>query len=304
MRAMAWVVALCLVVGTAGCTGKDHGARSAPAPSTTVDSTLAAQVPAPIRSARTIIVATDPIYEPSEFLAPDKALTGFDVDLFNAVAGKLALKTQWRTADFDEILPGVAAGTYHVGVSSFTVRKGREAQVTMVSYFTAGTEWAARPDTPVDPENACGRKVAVQSSTVQVTDLATRSAACTGAGKPPIQADEYLKQADLASAVTGGKDDALVADSPVSGYAVKQSGGTLVLVGRMYQTVRYGYVLPKVEADFGQALARALRQLMAEGTYAAILTKWGVDSGAISDPTVNPVVAASTTASPSPSPGP
>jgi len=295
MRPLRWVVVLVLVVGAAGCT-KDRGTRSAPAPSTTVDSTLAAQVPAPIRSARMIIVATDPIYEPSEFLGTDKALAGFDVDLFNAVAGKLAIKTEWKTADFDDIIPGVAAGTYHVGVSSFTVRKDREEQVTMVSYFTAGTQWAARPEAPVDPESACGKKVAVQSSTVQITDLGTRSTACTNAGKPAIQIDEYLRQADVATAVASGKDDAMVADSPVSGYAVKQAKGALTLVGRLYQAVRYGYVLPKAQADFGQALARALRQLMAEGTYASILDKWGVSTGAISDPAVNPAV------EPSPSP--
>jgi polar amino acid transport system substrate-binding protein len=132
--------------------------------------------------------------------------------------------------------------------------------------------------------------VAVQSSTTQVGDVATRSTACTGAGKPAVQVDEYLAQADLAAAVADGKDDALVADSPVSGYAVKQSKGALTLVGRLYQPVRYGYVLPNDQADFGAALARALRQLMAEGTYATILDKWGVTAGAISDPAVNPTV--------------
>jgi polar amino acid transport system substrate-binding protein len=88
----------------------------------------------------------------------------------------------------------------------------------------------------------------------------------------------------------------MVADSPVSGYAVKQSKGALVLVGRLYQAVRYGWVLPKEQVDFGAALARALRQLMAEGTYASILDKWGVTDGTIGDPAVNPAV--SPTASP------
>jgi polar amino acid transport system substrate-binding protein len=290
MRSLGWLVVLALVVGTAGCTGKDHGARSAPAPSTTVDSTLAAQVPGPIRSAGAIVVATDPIYEPSEFRTADKTVTGFDVDLFNAVAGKLALKAQWKTADFDDIIPGVVAGTYHVGVSSFTIRKDREEQVTMVSYFTAGTQWAARAADPIDPESACGRKVAVQSSTTQVNDITARAKACTDAGKPAIQVDEYLSQSDVTAAVVAHKDDAMLADAPVAGYAVKQSKSALALVGRLYQPIRYGYVLPREQADFAAAVARALRQLMAEGTYTSILDKWGVTAGAISDPTVNPTV--------------
>jgi len=287
MRWRAAVTVLALVAGTTGCTSRDRSG-SAPAPSTTVDAQLAAEVPAAIRSAGAVIVATEPNYEPSEFLTGDKIVTGFDVDLFNAVAGKLGVKTQWKTAKFDEIIPAVGAGTYHVGVSSFTIRKEREEQVTMVSYFSAGTQWAAKPGGTVDPDNACGRKVAVQSATVQVTDVGSRSTACIAAGKPAIQVDEYLAQGDVTSAVTGGKDDAMLADSPVTGYAVKQAKGDLALVGQVYNPVRYGYVLPKNQADFGASIARALRQLMAEGTYQSILDKWGVTAGAIGDPAVNP----------------
>jgi polar amino acid transport system substrate-binding protein len=287
MRALRWFAALALVVALTGCTGGNKSG-SAPAPSTTVDVTLAAQVPAVIRSAGVLVVATDPIYEPSEFRIDDKTVTGFDVDLFNAVAGKLGLKTQWKTVNFDDIIAGVRAGTYQAGASSFTIRKDREQQVTMVSYLTAGTQWAARPDALVDPDNACGKKVAVQSSTVQVQDLGARSIACTAAGKPAIQVDEYVAQGDATAAVASGKDDAMLADSPVCGYAVKQAKGALTLVGRIYEPVRYGYVLPRDQPDFGAAVARALRQLMAEGTYGEILDKWGVSAGAISDPAVNP----------------
>jgi polar amino acid transport system substrate-binding protein len=298
MRAPGWLLVVVLVAAVAGCTNKDHATGTAPAPSTTVDTTLAAQVPYPIRSAGAIIVATDPRYEPAEFRSGDKAV-GFDVDLFNAVAGKLGLRTQWKAVDFDQIIAGVTAGTYHVGVSSFTVRADREEQVTMVSYYTAGTQWAAKAGAAVDPDSACGAKVAVQAGTTQVADLATRSGACTAAGKPAIQADTYPTQAEVTAAVVDGKDDALLADSPVTGYAVQRSKGALALVGRLDKPVRYGYALPRDEPDFAAAVVRALRQLMAEGTYRSILDKWGVGAGAISDPAANPTVPASPTATPS-----
>src|SRR5258707_14626590 len=114
MRSSRRLVVLALVVGAAGCTGDDRTSGSAPAPSTTLDVALAAQVPAPIRSAGLLVAATDPIYEPSEFQAGDKTVTGFDVDLFKAVAGKLALKTQWKTVKFDDIIAGVGADRYQV----------------------------------------------------------------------------------------------------------------------------------------------------------------------------------------------
>jgi polar amino acid transport system substrate-binding protein len=287
MRALASVLAITLLAGVGGYTGGSHSG-SAPAPSTTVDRTLAAQVPAPVRAAGVLVVATDPRYEPAEFRPEGKAVAGFDVDLFNAVAGKLALRTEWKAVDFDEIIPGVAAGTYQVGVSSFSVRTDREAQATMVSYFTAGTQWAARVDAVVDPEGACGKKVAVQLGTSQVAQLAASTAACAAAGQPVLQVDEYVTQQEVTAAVVSRKDDAMLADSAVCGYEVKQAKGALTLVGRIYHPVRYGYVLPPGQPEFGAAVAQALRRLMAEGTYGSILAKWGVDGGGISDPIVNP----------------
>src|SRR5215475_1088405 len=105
---------------------------------TSLDAALAAKVPAAIKSAGTIKIGTDSTYAPSEFLDADgKTIIGFDVDLFNAVAAKLGLKTDWQTAKFDDIIPGVGSGKYQIGVSSFTINSDREQVATMVSYFSA-----------------------------------------------------------------------------------------------------------------------------------------------------------------------
>jgi len=213
---------------------------------------------------------------------------GFDVDLFNAVAGKLGLKTTWQSAKFDDIIPGVTSGKYNIGVSSFTINADRMKQVTMVSYFNAGTQWAAKKGATIDPDNACGKKVAVQTATVQVDDLTARSKKCTDSGKPAITADQYQAQSDATSAVVSGKDDAMLADSPVCAYAVKQTNGQLALVGQIYDSAPYGYVLPKDQSDFGDAIASAVKALIADGSYQKILDKWGVTAGAITSPAVNP----------------
>ena len=52
-----------------------------------------------------------------------------DVDLFNAVAAKFGVKTEWVPAGFDAIILGVSSGKYDVGVSCFTVNAEREKQV-------------------------------------------------------------------------------------------------------------------------------------------------------------------------------
>ena len=160
-----------------------------------VDQALADLVPDEISEDGTITIGTDPTYAPNEFLDTDgSTVIGFDVDLFNAVAAKLGLDTEWVASDFSDIIPGVGSAKYEIGVSSFTINAERLETVDMVSYFSAGTQWAVKSGNPsgVDPDAACGKKVAVQTGTVQETDdLPVRNQTCTGAGQPEITIEPY-----------------------------------------------------------------------------------------------------------------
>jgi polar amino acid transport system substrate-binding protein len=256
-----------------------------------VDKALAAKVPAAIKSDGTITIGVDSTYAPSEFLAEDgKTVVGFDVDLFDAVAAKLGLKTKWVTAPFDSIIIGVNSGKYEVGVSSFTIRSDREKQANMVSYFSAGTQWAAKKGNPtkITPDNACGHKVAVQKATVQVDDLTARSKKCTDAGKSGLTIDQYAAQDAATAAVVSGKDDAMLADSPVCAYAVKQTNGQLALLGDIYDSAPYGYVIAKKQTAFADAISKAVQELIDSGDYQKVLAKWGVAKGAVTSSQVNP----------------
>jgi polar amino acid transport system substrate-binding protein len=201
------------------------------------------------------------------------------------VAAKLGLTTAWQSADFTSIIPGVNSGKYNVGVSSFTINAAREKQVAMISYFSAGTQWAAKAGATITPDTACGKKIAVQTGTVQVDDITKRNKACTS-GK--ITIDQYQKQSDATNAVVTGKDDAMLADSPVAAYAVKQTGGQLALVGDIYDSAPYGYVVGKTQTDFADAISGAVQAVIADGTYKQVLDKWGVTAGSITAPAVNP----------------
>ncbi|MGN6611216.1 MAG: transporter substrate-binding domain-containing protein [Angustibacter sp.] len=137
--------------------------------SATVDSALAAKLPEKVKTAKKIVVGTDASYAPSEFLAADgKTVEGFDVDLFKAVGQKFGVDVEFAPADFDSIITGVQGGKYDVGVSSFTINDKRKTQVNMVSYYSAGTQWATAKGNPknVSPDDACGKTVAVQIGTV------------------------------------------------------------------------------------------------------------------------------------------
>ncbi len=264
-------------------------AAGGPSVSVSADADLSAKLPESIKSSGVIKVGSDSSYAPSEFIAGDgKTIQGFDVDVFNAVAAKLGVKAEFQTADFASIINGVNGKKYDIGVSSFTINDERKKQVNMVSYFSAGTQWATAKGNPkgVDADNACGKTVAVQTGTVQATDdLPVRQKKC---GSDKINILQYKDQSQATSAVVSGKADAMLADSPVVAYAVKQSAGKLETLGDIYEAAPYGYVVPKAETDFADALAASLKAIEADGSYKAALEKWGVDQGAITDFAVNP----------------
>jgi polar amino acid transport system substrate-binding protein len=262
---------------------------NASAPSASVNADLTAKLPESIKSAGVIKIGTDSSYPPNEFLAADgKTVQGFEVDLFNTVAQKFGVKTEWQSADFGTIITGVLGKKYDMGVSSFTINDERKQQVTMVSYFKAGTQWATAKGDPkgVDPDNACGKTVAVQANTVQDTDdLPVRQKKC---GSNKINILKYKLQDQATNAVVSGKADAMLADSPIVAYAVKQTNGKLETLGDIYEAAPYGAVIPKDQTEFGQAIVEALNQMEADGSYKAALEKWGVEQGAITDFAVNP----------------
>jgi polar amino acid transport system substrate-binding protein len=287
--AAAAVAALALSACGSSSLGGDSGAESAPSVSVSENVDLASKLPESIKSAGVIKIGVDATYAPNEFLAGDgKTVQGVDVDVFNAVAAKFGIKTEWNPADFGSIINGVNGNKYDIGISSFTINAERMKQVNMVSYFSAGTQWATAAGNPkgVDPDNACGKNIAVQSNTTQeLDDLPVRQKKC---GSNKINVLSFKDQSQATAAVVSGKADAMLSDSPVVAYAVKQSGGKLEALGDIYEAAPYGYVLPKDQTEFAEAIVEALKEIEKDGAYKAALEKWGVEQGAISDFAVNP----------------
>lgn len=249
---------------------------------------IAALVPDDIKGAGKLVIGVNVPYPPNEYKEGDK-FVGFDIDMLNAVAAVLGLKTEYREADFANIIPSIQEGTYDMGASSFTDTKEREQQVDFVTYFSAGTLWGQRPGAPVDPNNACGLKVAVQSNTVQQEEVEGKSKACVDAGKPAIDVLKFDGQDAATNAVVLGQSDAVSADSPVVADAIKKSGGKLIAAGEIFDSAPYGWPVAK-GSQLAQALLKSLERLMQTGDYERIATHWGVQQGMIDNPKINGAV--------------
>ncbi len=274
-----------LALLAAGC-GGGGGTGTSPtsAPAVAKDEALAALVPADIASDGKLVVGTDASYPPNEFTAEDgKTIIGMDVDLGTAVAQKLGLTAEFQNSAFDGIIPGIQAGKYEAGISSFSINPERLQTVDMISYYTAGTKMGTLKGNPegLSVDNLCGKNVGVQKGTVQVEDLAARSKTCTDGGKPAINVTELQLQTDVNLALVSNRVSAMLADGPVVDYAVKTTNGQVEAVGEAHDTAPYGVAIAKQKGELGKAIQGALDAMIKDGTYKAILDKWGVASGAV-----------------------
>jgi polar amino acid transport system substrate-binding protein len=284
VRLLAAGAILSLVVTACSSSSGGGTASSSAAPTVTKDAALAALVPADVSSDSKLIIGTDASYAPNEFTDTDgKTIIGMDVDLGTAVAQKLGLTAEFQNSAFDGIIPGIQAGKYEAGMSSFSITDERVKTVDMVSYFSSGTRLGTLKGNPegLSVDNLCGKNVAVQRGTTQVDDLAKRTKTCTDGGKPAINVTEYQLQTDVNLALVSKRASAMLADAPVVGYAQKTTNGEVEALGAAYDTAPYGVVLPKAKGQLAKAVQGAIQALISDGTYKRILDKWGVGDGAI-----------------------
>ena len=274
-----------------GCTNTDGASETpaddAPATSIGVDEAAVALLPAELKDSGVLRLGTDAEYPPNEYKDNDGKPVGWGVDLAEAVSAKLGLTPEWEILGFDSIIPRIQESALDMGSSSFTDTVERQKSVDFVNFLNAGSLWAAPVDSDVDPDNACGLTVAVQSGTVQHTDeLPAKSKACTDAGKEAIEILPFDGQPEVTNAVVQGQAEAFSADLPVTGDAVSKLEGQLETVGEVFDAAPYGFATQK-DSDTTKAVQAALQSLIDDGTYLEILTDAGIESGALTEATVN-----------------
>ena len=231
----------------------------------------------------TLQVATDATYPPDESMR-GTTMVGFDVDLMKAIGTTLGLKSKEVNVTFDSIIAGIQAGKYQVGNSSFTDTKVRQASVNFVDYFQAGEAVYAKSTSNAKftgLSSLCGKSVAVETGTTEQSDAVNTAKKCSGSKKLTVLA--YPTQTSANLAVSSGRATVGFLDSQVAGYVVSQSSGAFKLIGSAIEVAPYGIATPKSSAGKKLAMAfqMAIKTMIANGSYGAILKKWGVTAGAL-----------------------
>src|SRR5437016_10664984 len=182
----ASALAMALLAGC-GSSKKSTTTSATEAPTSAANAAIAAQVPAAIKAKGNLIVASEAQYAPNEFIAPDgHTVIGMDPDMVKAIAAVLGLKVSVVNSTLEAIIPGLAAGRYDIGASSFTDTKEREKTVDFVDYFKAGLSFYAKSSANPGVNklaDLCGKSVAVEKGTVELEESEKQAKTCKKEGK-------------------------------------------------------------------------------------------------------------------------
>ncbi len=240
-------------------------------------------VPAALRHV-TIQVATDATYAPDEFMR-GTTMVGFDVDLMNAIAKTLGITVHANNVTFDSIIAGIASNHYQIGNSSFTDNKAREKQVNFIDYFQEGEGVYTKSNSTVafhGMKSFCGLKVAVEIGTVEQSNVEALAKTCPSSKRVTVMAFPTQTEANIA--ISSGQAAVGFVDAQVGAYIVATSKGAFKSVGSAVNVTPTGIATAKTATGHALATAiqAAIRVLIANGTYHAILAHWGVTAFAVS----------------------
>lgn len=294
-----------ILVFLAGCSGETPipaagSTPNLPEPTRVKGTQLSGlDLPEHIRASGVLRVGSQETYLPAEFLAEGSdEVQGFTVDLLKEITKRLGLKLEYIHAEYAALIPGLEAGRFDLGSGGMSPNPDRLEAVDMIGYFQSGATFIVRKedeDKYTSAQDFCGKSVgAIQGATTLENTINKENEQCLVAGKPPITLQFFTETPDGLLQVTLHRIDAYLPDFAQTLYIIQQNPGKYATIGENYYLVKYPITWTFSKGNdtrLRDAVINTLTDMMADGTYQAILSKWGVAAGAISEPAVNSLTA-------------
>ncbi|GLV49024.1 amino acid ABC transporter substrate-binding protein [Thermus sp. LT1-2-5] len=221
-----------------------------------------------IRRSGEIRIGTEGAFPPFNYFDEKNQLTGFEIDLGNALAKKLGLKPVWITQAFDSLLIQLNQGRFDFVIASHGITEERAKAVDFTNpHYCTGGVIVSKKGGPTTAKDLQGKVVGVQIGTTYME----------AAQKIPgiKQVRTYQKDPDALQDLLAGRLDAWITDRFVAKEAIKERKleNTLQL-GELVFEEKVAMAVAKGNKSVLDALNGALAELMKDGTYAQISKKW------------------------------
>lgn len=272
MRRPLMFLAAGLAVAASACTAKAPEGLESPSKGA---------LPPKVAESRTLVVGNVSNYPPLEFKDPaTNELTGFDIDLGNAVGKELGVKVQWEETSFEQLQSAVTTSRIDVIISGLSDLPERRETLDLLDYMQSGAQFFTLDRKAVDsPQALCGTTVGASRRTSFPDEIKKWSKEnCKG---KPVEVVGTEGSADARTQLKQGRLDAAVQGSETLPYIFEQEPGKFATVGEPFTEVHQAMGFAKKDPRLRDAVSDALVTLHKDGTYAKLLKKWDLNENAI-----------------------
>lgn len=255
---------------------------------------LAQELPARVKSAGKLVIATNPNYAPITFKDPaTNTLTGFDVELGEAIGKELGIKIEWQEIAFAQMLPSLQTGRVDMAMAWMSDNPRRREVADFINYAVSGAQFYTMDSMKGEiktAEDLCGKQVGASRSTTWPADIEKWSAEnCVAKGKPAIVAVGTEGSVDARTQLKTQRLQGAVHGSEVMTHFMKVEPGAYFPLGRPFTNSLVGIPFAKTPegAELREAVRGALSRLQSKGIYAELLAKYGLLNNSYSPITIN-----------------
>ena len=266
MNVKKWLatVLACSTMALSGC-GNSANNQQASQPAAGSDAAAASSVSAPA-DGKILRVATNAEFAPFESKNPDGSLSGFDIDLINALAKEAGYRVEFKDQSWDSLFNSLRNGDADIVIAAVTITPERKQSMAFSDPYFEVTQVVAVPEgkqvSSVEDLKNLNRVGVVTGNT---GDLAASK--LLGATNPKVTRFETLPL--LLKELENGGVDAAVSDSSVVMEFIKHNGdkGFTMIKVPDFESESYGIALRPDDTETRDALNKALAAIKANGEY-------------------------------------
>jgi polar amino acid transport system substrate-binding protein len=196
-------------------------------------------------------------------------LTGFDIDIANAVARQLGIEAvELVPVTSADRIAKLSGGAVDLVVASMTATRGRDREVDFsLPYFQDGQGLLVQADSALTSYlDLDGRLIGAVKGSTSAATIAT-----VAPGATVVEFGDYTR---LERALNAGTVDAITTDTLILVGMAKASGGALRLAGSAFTVEPYAIAVRENQSDWRDAINEALQALWESGQYQLIYQTW------------------------------
>ncbi len=213
-----------------------------------------------------IIIATEGQFAPFNYFQGSK-LTGFEIDVAEAVAAKMGVKVEWKALSFDALLAGLRQDRWDMVIASHGITEERAKAVTFADpHYCSGGVIIAKDAGIKTAKDLNGKVVSVQTGTTYLDNVKKL------AGVKEVK--NFPQDTDARAALLTGRVDAWVTDRFVAKQALDANPNAGMKMGDFLFIERIASAVAKGNSSLAGEINKALAAIQADGTYATISKKW------------------------------